>query len=327
MTYDAIARGGRGAYYRGSIAREIVAFSEANGGYFTMPDFEDHASEWVEPVTTSYRGYDVWELPPNSQGIVALMMLNILEGYDIASMGHNTAETLHLIAEAKKLAFADRDVFVADPDANTLPVAQLISKSYGESRRTLIDPTRARAASTGNPYKNSETVYLTVVDKDRNAVSLIESIFGGFGSSVVPGDLGFAIQNRGCGFSLDEGHLNSLEPHKRSLHTNMPGFLTKDGRPLMAFGVVGGHMQPQGHVQVLLNMIDFGMNLQEAGDAARVRHGETLLVETGVSDGAVAALERRGHIVERAGDGSMGGYQAIKIDPETEPASATPAPP
>ena len=316
-TYAAIARGGRDAYYRGSIARKIVAFSEANGGYFTMPDFEDHTSEWVEPVTTNYRGYDVWELPPNSQGIVALMMLNILEGYDIASMGHNTADTLHLLTEAKKLAFADRDTFVADPSANSLPVAELISKSYGETRRALIDPTHAREASPGNPWEHSETVYLTVVDQDRNAVSLIESIFGNFGSKVVPGDLGFAIQNRGSGFSLEEGHLNSLEPHKRSLHTNMPGFLTKQGRPLMPFGVMGGHMQPQGHVQVLINMIDFGMNVQEAGDAARMRHGETLFVEPGISDAVVAQLERRGHTVERVGGGPMGGYQAIKIDPET----------
>ena len=316
-TYEAIAQGGRDAYYRGSIARKIVAFSEANGGYFTMPDFEDHTSEWVEPVTTNYRGYDVWELPPNSQGIIALMMLNMLEGYDIASMGHNSADTLHLITEAKKIAFADRDMFVADPGSNSLPVAELISKSYGEARRTLIDPTRAGTASPGNPYEHSETVYLTVVDKDRNAVSLIESIFGNFGSRIVPGDLGFAIQNRGSGFSLEEGHLNSLEPHKRSLHTNMPGFLTRDGQPLMSFGVMGGHMQPQGHVQVLLNMIDFGMNLQEAGDAARIRHGESLYVEPGVSDDVIGELERRGHTVERVGGGGMGGYQAIRIDPET----------
>jgi len=300
-TYEAIALGGRDAFYRGDIARRIVAFSEANGGYFTMADFEDHTSEWVEPVTTRYRGYDVWELPPNSQGIIALMMLNIPEGFDITAMGHNTADTLHLITEAKKLAFADRDTFVSDPNANTLPIAELISKSYGAARRTLIDPNQASAATEGNPYEHSETVYLTVVDKDRNAVSLIESIFGNFGSRIVPGDLGFALQNRASGFSLEDGHLNSLEPHKRSLHTNMPGFLTKDGQPLMPFGVMGGHMQPQGHVQVLLNMIDFGMNVQEAGDAARVRHGSVLSVEPGISDEVIAELERRGHTVERTG--------------------------
>ena len=317
-TYQAIAQGGRDAFYRGEVARKIVAFSEANGGYFTMRDFEDHSSVWVEPVSTNYRGYDVWEIPPNSSGIIALMMLNILEGFDIASMGHNTVETLHVITEAKKLAFADRDKYVADADANPLPTQELISKAYAETRRALIDPDRAsESVSAGNPYDNSETVYLTVVDKDRNAISLIESIFGGFGSKVVPADLGFALQNRGSGFSLEDGHLNSLEPHKRSLHTNMPAFVTKDGQPYISFGVMGGSMQPQGHTQVLSNMIDFGMNMQEAGDAARIRHGGAVSVEPGVSDEVIAALERLGHTVRRSGGGAMGGYQAIRIDPET----------
>ena len=317
-TYEAIARGGRDAFYRGEIARTIVSFSESNGGYFTMPDFEDHSSVWVEPVTSSYRGYDVWEIPPNSSGIVALMMLNILEGYDIASLGHNSAETIHLITEAKKLAFADRDRYVADADANMLPVAELISKDYAARRRALIDQMRASGTvRAGDPTDNAETVYLTVVDKDRNAVSLIESIFGGFGSKVVPADLGFALQNRGSGFSLEPGHLNSLEPHKRSLHTNMPAFVTKDGKPWLSFGVMGGNMQPQGHTQVLSNIIDFGMNLQEAGDAARVRHGGTLQVEPGVTDAVIAELERLGHRVRRVGGGGMGGYQAIMIHPET----------
>ena len=317
-TYEAIARGGRDAFYRGEIARTIVAFSESNGGYFTMRDFEDHSSVWVEPVTTSYRGYDVWEIPPNSSGIVALMMLNILEGYDIASMGHNSAEAIHLMTEAKKLAFADRDRYVADADANTLPTAELISKAYAKRRRALID--RSRASGTvraGDPTDKAETVYLTVVDKDRNAVSLIESIFGGFGSKVVPADLGFALHNRGSGFSLEPGHRNSLEPHKRSLHTNMPAFVTKDGKPWLSFGVMGGDMQPQGHTQVLLNIIDFGMSLQEAGDAARVRHSGSVLVEPGISDDVIAALERMGHRVRRSDGGAMGGYQAIMIHPDT----------
>ena len=317
-TYEAIAREGRDAFYLGAVAREIVTFSERNGGFFAMEDFEDHTSTWVEPVSTSYRGYDIWEIPPNSSGIVALMMLNILEGYDITSMGHNSAETLHVILEAKKLAFADRDTFIADADANPLPVAELISKEYAASRRALINSSHVRPSVTsGDPTANGETVYLTVVDKDRNAVSLIESIFANFGSKVVPGDLGFALQNRGMGFSLEEGHRNSLEPHKRSLHTNMPGFVTKDGVPLMPFGVMGGDMQPQGHVQVLLNIIDFGMNLQEAGDAARVRHASTVLVEPGISNSAVEQLRRLGHRVERAGGAAMGGYQAIRIDPVT----------
>jgi gamma-glutamyltranspeptidase/glutathione hydrolase len=314
-TYEAIAQGGRDAFYKGEIARKIVAFSESNGGYFTMPDFEDHTSMWVEPVSTSYRGYDVWEIPPNSSGIVALMMLNILEGYDMASLGHNSADAIHRIVEAKKLAFADRDRYVADPDANSLPVTELISKAYGERRRALIDPSHAsQVVNAGDP---TDTVYLTVVDKDRNAISLIESIFGGFGSKVVPADLGFALQNRGSGFSLEPGHLNSLEPHKRSLHTNMPAFVTKDGKPWLSFGVMGGDMQPQGHTQVLSNIIDFGMNLQEAGDAARVRHGGSVQVEPGVTDAVIAELERMGHRVRRAGGGGMGGYQAIMINPET----------
>ena len=323
-TYEAIARGGRDAFYRGDIARKIVAFSESNGGYFTMRDFEDHDSVWVDPVSTTYRGYDIWEIPPNSSGILALMILNLLEDYDVASLGHNSAEALHLFTEAKKLVWADRNTYVADADANVLPTASLISKSYASSRRTLIDRTRAATAVTpGKPFEYSDTVYLTVVDKDRNAISLIESIFGSFGSKVVHGDLGFALQNRGSGFSLEEGHLNSLEPHKRSLHTNMPGFVTKDGKPFMPFGVMGGPMQPQGHWQVLSNIIDFGMNLQEAGDAARVRHspsrypGGTLAVEPGVSDDVVEELRRLGHHVERQGGGGMGGYQAIMINPET----------
>ena len=314
-TYEAIARGGRDAFYRGEIARTIVAFSESNGGYFTTRDFADHTSAWVEPVTTSYRGHDIWEIPPNSSGIVALMMLNILEGYDLPSMGQNSAAAIHRIVEAKKLAFADRDRFVADPDANQLPVSELISKEYAEKRRALIDPARAsQSVGAGDP---TETVYLTVVDRDRNAISLIESIFGGFGSKVVPADLGFALQNRGSGFSLEPGHFNALEPHKRSLHTNMPGFVTKDGKPWLSFGVMGGDMQPQGHTQVLSNIIDFGMNLQEAGDAARVRHGGSVMVEPGVTDEVIAALDRMGHRVRRAGGGGMGGYQAIMINPET----------
>ena len=323
-TYEAIAQGGRDAFYKGDVARRIVSFSEGNGGYFTMADFEDHSSVWVEPVSTNYRGYDVWEVPPNSSGILALMILNLMEGYDVAALGHNSADAIHLYAEAKKLVWADRNTYVADADANELPTLPLISKPYADARRKLIDPGRAALeAAPGQPFDHSDTVYLTVVDKDRNAVSLIESIFGSFGSKVVPGDLGFALQNRGSGFSLEEGHLNSLAPHKRSLHTNMPGFVTRDGKPFISFGVMGGPMQPQGHWQVLSNVIDFGMNLQEAGDAARVRHGPslhpggTLAVEPGVSDEVVAELRRRGHHVERQGGGGMGGYQAIMIHPET----------
>jgi len=315
-TLRALAKGGIEEFHRGDLARKIADFLELQGSWIRYDDLARHESTWVEPVSTRFGAYDVHELPPNGQGIVALQMLNILEGYDLESLGHNSADYLHLIAEAKKLAFADRDRYVADADANPLPVSELISKAYADRRRALID--RSRASQTVGAGDPTETVYLTVVDKDRNAISLIESIFGGFGSKVVPADLGFALQNRGTGFSLEPGHLNSLEPHKRSLHTNMPGFVTKDGQPWLSFGVMGGDMQPQGHTQVLSNIIDFGMNLQEAGDAARVRHGGgSVLVEPGVTDAVITALERMGHRVRRTGGGSMGGYQAIMIHPDT----------
>ena len=258
------------------------------------------------------------------------MMLNILEGYDFASLEHNSAATLHRMIEAKKLAFADRSHYVADPEFNPLPIAELVSKPYGASRRAMLDANRAAlTVAPGDPLEHGDTVYLSVVDKDRNAVSLIQSIFDSFGSRVVPGDLGFAMQNRGIGFSLEQGHLNVLEPHKRSLHTNMPGMVTKDGVPWLTFGVMGGNMQPQGHTQVLANLIDFGMSVQEAGDAARWRHmgetprggeaptGGTVLVESGISDEVVAQLEAMGHVVRRADGGAMGGYQAIMINPIT----------
>ncbi len=328
--YEAIGNEGRDVFYEGAIADRIVAFSEANEGYFAKRDFEEHTSTWVEPVGSSYRGHQVWELPPNSHGITALMMLNILEGYDLSSLGHNSAATLHRMIETKKLAFADRSHYVADPEFNALPVAGLISKPYGASRRALLDASRAAlTVAPGDPLEHGDTVYLSVVDKDRNAVSMIQSIFDSFGSRVVPGDLGFAMQNRGIGFSLEQGHLNVLEPHKRSLHTNMPGMVTEDGVPWLTFGVMGGNMQPQGHTQVLANLIDFGMSVQEAGDAARWRHmggtpqpgeaptGGTVLVESGVPDDVVEALEAMGHVIRRAGGGAMGGYQAIMINPAT----------
>ncbi len=321
--YEAIAADGPDAFYRGVIAERIVEFSEANGGYFSRRDFADHTSTWVDPVSTSYRGYDVWQLPPNSHGITALMMLNMLEGFDLAASGHNSAESLHAMIEAKKVAFADRTYYVADPEFNPLPVAELISKPYGELRRALIDPARAATgAAPGDPLEHGDTVYLTVVDEQGNAVSLIQSIFSAFGSKVVPGNLGFALQNRATGFSLESGHLNVLEPHKRSLHTNMPGMVTLDGRPWLSYGVMGGNMQPQGHAQVLANLIDFGMNVQEAGDAARFRHfggpdGGSVLVESGVLEEVLEALRALGHDVSRGDGGSMGGYQAILIDPKT----------
>jgi gamma-glutamyltranspeptidase/glutathione hydrolase len=328
-SYRAIASGGRDAFYRGDIARQTVAYSDSNGGYFTLADFADHRSDWVDPVSTNYRGYDVWELPPNGQGIAVLEILNLLEGYNVRSMGPGSADYLHLFIEAKKLAYADRAKFYADPEFNRLPTAELISKPYAERRRKLLNLAHAAVdVPPGDPkLVAGDTIYLTVVDKDRNCCSLIQSNFASFGSQVVPGDVGFVMQNRGELFALDEHHLNRLEPHKRPFHTIIPAMVTKDGRPWLCFGLMGGDMQPQGHVQVLVNMIDFGMNVQEAGDFGRVRHngsaeptgepgasdGGRVTVESGISDETIAALQSRGHHVARS-RGDFGGYQAIMID-------------
>lgn len=325
----AIAAAGPAAFYQGDIARRIVAFSQANGGLFTLRDFAEHANEWVEPVSTNYRGHEVWELPPNGQGIAVLQMLNVLEGYDLRGLGPGSAEYLHLFVEAKKLAFADRAVYYADPAFGPLPTGELISKPYAARRRALIQPDRAMPHTpAGDPrLAQADTIYLTVVDKDRNCCSLIQSNFHGFGSQIVPGEVGFALQNRGCLFALDERHLNRLEPHKRPFHTIIPALVTKDNRPWFCFGVMGGDMQAQGHVQVLVNLIDFGMNVQEAGDAPRVRHsgsatptgqradpaGGEVAVESGIGEPAVAALVQKGHQVVRARSG-FGGYQGILID-------------
>ena len=328
-TYALIAEGGREAFYRGSIARRIVDYSQRNEGFFSMKDFSDHRSDWVEPVSTTYRGYQVWELPPNGQGIAALEMLNILEGYDVAKWGPGSPEYLHLLIEAKKLAFADRAKFYADPDFNALPVEQLISKSYATKQRARIDLQQAAVeVEAGDPIlQQGDTVYLTVVDGDRNCCSLIQSNYYGFGSKVTPGDLGFALQNRGALFSLADDHLNRLEPHKRPFHTIIPAMVTRNEKPWLCFGVMGGDMQPQGHVQVLCNLIDFQMNVQAAGDAPRVRHvgsqqptgkameGSGIVnVESGIPDAAVRGLLARGHKIARVAGGGYGGYQAIRID-------------
>ncbi|MCA8992516.1 MAG: gamma-glutamyltransferase [Planctomycetaceae bacterium] len=331
-TLRKIAKDGRDAFYEGDIAEEIVAFSEANGGHFSLKDFAETHADWVSPVSTNYRGYDVWELPPNGQGIAALQMLNILEAYNLAEMKHNSANYLHLFVEAKKLAFADRARFYADPDFSDVPVEQLISKEYATRQRRRIDPNKASVeVPPGDPIlKMGDTVYLTVVDKDRNCCSFIQSNYHGFGSHMTPGKLGFALQNRGALFSLDDEHPNRLEPHKRPFHTIIPAMVTKDGKPWFCFGVMGGDMQPQGHVQVLCNLIDFGMNVQAAGDAARTRHvgsaqptgkpmdpkGGQVAVESGVSVEVVESLKMLGHDVITL-PGGFGGYQGILIDPET----------
>jgi gamma-glutamyltranspeptidase/glutathione hydrolase len=331
-TYRELAKNGRDAFYKGRIAREIVAFSEKNGGLFSARDFTDHTSTWVAPVSTTYRGFKVWELPPPGQGISVLQMLNLLEPYDLNPMGASSADYWHLFLEAKKLAYADRARFYADPAFGTLPTAELISKEYAGRRRKLIDEKKALAkVDAGDPKLGlSDTVYLCVVDKDRNCVSLIQSNYFGFGSGLVPGDLGFALQNRGTLFSLQENHLNRLEPHKRPFHTIIPAFVTKNDMPWLVFGVMGGDMQPQGQVEVLCNLIDFGMNVQEAGEAPRLEHlgsatptgkrgvagGGIVAPESGIAHDVVEELTRRGHRFARPRVNG-GGYQAILIDPKT----------
>jgi gamma-glutamyltranspeptidase / glutathione hydrolase len=329
-SYRAIAKDGPAAFYTGPIGQKIVSFSDAHGGYLSLKDLADHHSDWVEPVSTNYRGYDVWELPPNGQGIAALQILNLIEPYDVRKMGRGSADWFHLFVEAKKLAFADRAKFYADPAFGKLPTAELISKPYAARRRKLLSMDVAAAdVPPGDPVlAHGDTVYLSVVDKDRNCCSFIQSNFGGFGSFVVPGDVGFVMQNRGELFALDDHHLNRLEPHKRPFHTIIPAMVTKEGKPWFCFGVMGGDMQAQGHVQILVDLIDFDMNVQEAGDEARVRHdgsaeptgapaepnGGRVFVEPDVPDDVVAALVKKGHKVARARGGGFGGYQGILID-------------
>jgi gamma-glutamyltranspeptidase/glutathione hydrolase len=321
-----IARDGREAFYRGPLAEAIVRYSQSAGGLFALSDFSEHTTTFDDPVSTNYRGYDVWELPPNGQGIAVLQMLNILESYDLKSLGPNTAETLHIMIEAKKLAYEDRAKYYADPEFAHPPVAALISKSYAAQRRAQLKTEKANLAPAAGEPLQADTIYLTVVDHEFNCVSLIQSNFHGFGSFHVPGDLGFALQNRGSLFALDPGHLNRLEPRKRPFHTIIPGFVTKDGMPWLSFGLMGGDMQAQGHAQVICNMIDFGMDVQEAGDAPRFRHfgsseptgqpaqgGGSVALESGISADARSRLEAKGHRLGAA-PGTFGGYQAIRID-------------
>jgi gamma-glutamyltranspeptidase/glutathione hydrolase len=330
-TYELLASEGRDAFYRGKIARVIADYMARQGGFLGYQDLADHKSEWVAPVSSNYRGYDVWELPPNGQGIAALQMLNILEGFDLAAMGFG-ADYLHLLIEAKKLAFEDRARFYADPDFFDAPVDALISKPYAARRRAQIDASRAAQVVThGDPLvlESGDTIYLTVADSEGNMVSLIQSNYSGMGSGMTPPGLGFGLQNRGELFSLEPGHPNVYAPGKRPFHTIIPAFVTREGKPWLSFGVMGGAMQPQGHVQILVNLIDFGMNLQQAGDAPRMRHdgsseptgghledGGVVLLESGFSETVKQELLRRGHRLESA-LGGHGGYQAIMKDPVT----------
>jgi gamma-glutamyltranspeptidase/glutathione hydrolase len=361
-TLRLIGENGRDVFYKGEITDKIDAFMRANGGFLRKADFEKHASTWVEPVSTNYRGYDVFELPPNGQGIAALQMLNVLEGFDLRAMGRNSPETMHAMIEAKKIAWADRAKFYADPDFAKVPLAGLLSKQYAAQRRKLIDPKHAaKQVAAGNPngseasgstrprglrpvdppqvasllaemsvdahLPKGDTIYMCTADDEGNMVSLIQSNYRGMGSGIVVPGLGFMFQDRGELFSMDPQHANVYAPGKRPFHTIIPGFVMKDGKPWEAFGVMGGGMQPQGHVQVLTNQIDFGLNVQEAGDASRWQHegdneptGEKMTasggyveVESGIPYESVRELRKRGHDV-RFDVGGYGGYQAIKVE-------------
>jgi gamma-glutamyltranspeptidase/glutathione hydrolase len=325
-TYEKIAKGGRDAFYKGDIAKTIARYIQEQGGFLSYDDMASHKSEWVNPVSTNYRGYDVWELPPNGQGIAALQILNILEGYNIASMGFGSAEYLHHFIEAKKLAYEDRAHYYADMQTENVPLERLISKEYASERRKLLNPNRAARRYEPGAMDTPSTIYLTVADKDGNMVSLIQSNYRGMGSGMTPWGLGFVLQDRGEGFNLEEGYLNTYAPNKRPFHTIIPGFITKDGKPYVSFGVMGGGMQPQGHVQIAVNLIDFGMNLQEAGDAPRVQHegsseptgekmtdGGVVYLETGFTWEVIRDLIEKGHKIQWD-LGGFGGYQAIMWD-------------
>ena len=329
-TLEKIADSGRNVFYKGSIAKKIDAFMKKRGGYLSFKDFADHQSNWVDPVSTTYRGYRVWELPPNGQGITVLEMLNILEHFDFTRIAFGSAEHLHLFTEAKRLAYEDRAKYYADPDFVKIPVEQLISKSYGAARAKLIDPDKPIpnvSAGDDKQLQGGETVYLTVADSEGNMVSLIQSNFAAFGSGLVPDSLGFFLQNRGYLFSLQEGQNNTYAPNKRPFHTIIPAFVTKDDLPYLSFGVMGGSFQPEGQVEVLMNMIDFGMNIQEAGDAPRIYHegsseptgqgegGEgTIFLESGFSEKTIRAILQMGYKVVAGTPGNFGGYQCIEYD-------------
>ncbi len=330
-TLERIAREGRDVFYRGEIARRIADFMQAHGGFLSYEDLASHHSEWVEPVSTSYRGVELWELPPNGQGIAALQILNVLEGFDLAGAGFGSPDHVHWFVEAKKLAFEDRARFYADPDFVDVPVERLISKEYAAERRKLIDPERAAERyDAGNPaLEEGDTIYLCAADEAGQMVSLIQSNYRGMGSGMTPDGLGFVLQDRGELFDLTPGRANSYAPGKRPFHTIIPAFLTRDGEPWVAFGVMGGATQPQAHAQIVMNLVDFGMNLQEAGDAPRILHqgssqptGERMtgsgrvLLESGFPYETIRELVERRHSVGWA-VGPYGGYQAILRDPAT----------
>jgi gamma-glutamyltranspeptidase/glutathione hydrolase len=331
-TLELIAGGGRDAFYKGEIAAKIVAYSEKNGGFFSMEDFARHSSEWQEPISTTYRGVTVWEMPPNGQGLAALEMLNILENFDLKALGRDNPDFWHIMVEAKKLAFADRAAYYADPAFSPAPVAALLDKAYAATQARRIDMKRAaKSVEPGNPaLQHGDTTFLVTADERGMMVALIQSNYTGFGSGYVIPELGFGLQDRGALFSLKPGHPNVLAPGKRPFHTIIPAFMGRNGVPDTAFGVMGGDMQPQGHAQIVVNIVDFGMNLQEAGDAPRFYHtedseptgtvmtnGGVLSIESGPSQDVIQALLRRGHRIVEANGIVFGGYQAIFRDPKT----------
>ena len=322
-TLRIIAEKGRAGFYEGEIAQTMANFVQAQGGFLTYDDLAGFHSEWTQPVSSNYRGYDVWELPPNGQGIAALQILNILENYDLKKMGLFSSEYIHLFTEAKKIVFADRAKYYADPNFSNIPVNELISKSYAKERAKLINLDKASKANDAGILKSGDTIYLTVADKFGNMVSLIQSNYRGMGSGMMPTGLGFMLQDRGELFSLDKNHKNALEGGKRPFHTIIPAFVTKDGKPFISFGVMGGATQPQAHAQIIINMIDFGLNLQEAGDAPRIVHsgssqptgevmtdGGSLSIESGFGKQIEQELSNKGHTIKYQ-KGVFGGYQAI----------------
>jgi len=322
--FELLQKGGAKEFYEGQIADRIVEYSKKHGGKFSKRDFTDHTADWVEPVSTNYRGLDVWELPPNGQGIAALQILNLLEHFDIGKLEPNGAEHLHLFIEAKKLAFEDRAAYYADMHFADVPVKELISKEYAAERVKLIDPKKAaQEVNSGRMKAGSDTVYLCAADAEGNMVSLIQSTYHGWGSRYCVDGLGICLQNRGQLFSLNPADANKLEPHKRPFHTIIPAFVTKNGRPKFAFGVMGGDFQPQGHAQVLMNIIDFEMSIQQAGEQPRVQHIESstptglkmtaagkIAFEKGIRDDVKARLEQMGHKLTKS-LGAFGGYQGI----------------
>jgi gamma-glutamyltranspeptidase/glutathione hydrolase len=345
-TYRLLAREGRDAFYRGPIGRAIADYIQQCGGVLSMEDLANHRSDWVAPLSTTYRGYEVYEFPPNSQGIVALEMLNILEGFDLNALGYQSAEYLHLLLEAKKLAFADRDRYISDPAFVDIPVERLLSKHYAGELRARIHPERAMPWFGGEREKEGDTMYLCTADAQGNVVSLIQSLYMGIGSGLVGGDTGVALHNRGSYFSLDPRHVNYLQPGKRTMHTLMPGMVLRDGRPYMAIGTMGGDAQPQIHAQLLTAMLDFGLNPQQAIAAPRWHSGRAYLDERGgplpgqsavdeyldTTIAEVVELEDRfpphvaeqlaglGHHIHMLGpwEDTMGHAQAIVFDPASQ---------